>query len=145
MEDFSMFVPDKSCMQFEGYRFDAIHFELTQGLDQNAKYELSPTFSRTVSAQNDNIEVQLSLNIESTPDNPAPFSLRIAMTGKFVLTMVQEDVKLREQLINDNTVAIMFPFLRSAVSTLTTTANFPPLILPVINLSTLFAQAEDEG
>ena len=140
-----MFVPDKSCMQFEGYRFDAIHFEGVQGLDQNAQYELSPKFSKTVSAQNDNIEVQLSLNIESTPDNPAPFSLHLVMTGKFVLSMAQEDNKLREQLINDNTIAIMFPFLRAAVSTLTTTANFPPLILPVINLSTLFAKVEDKG
>ena len=140
-----MFVPDKSCMQFEGYRFDAIHFEIVQDLDQSAKYELSPTFSKTVSVQNDNIEVQLSLNIKSASDNPAPFSLYIAMTGKFVLTMVQEDSKLREQLINENTVAIMFPFLRSAVSTLTTTANCPPLILPVINLSTLFSREETKG
>ena len=137
-----MFVPDKSCMQFEGYRFDVIHFEVTQGLDQDVKYELSPTFSKAVAEQNDNIEVQLSLTIDSTPDNPAPFSLRIVMSGKFVLTMAQEDADLRKKLINDNTVAIMFPFLRSAVATLTTTANFPPLLLPVINLSTLFEQEQ---
>ena len=140
-----MFVPDKSCMQFEGYRFDAIHFELTQGIDQNATYELSPSFTKIVSEQNDRIEVQLSMSIESTSDNPSPFSLRIAMTGKFVLTMVQEDAKMHKQLVNENTVAIMFPFLRSAVSTLTTTANCPPLILPVINLSTLFAKEEMKG
>ena len=141
-----MNVPDKSCLNFSGYRFDSIHFDVTPGLIASDQFSLLPTFTKKISADGGNIEVQLSMKIESTPESVAPFSLHLVMTGSFVLEMDQENEEMRKTLINNNTVAIMFPFLRSAVSTLTTTANFPPLLLPVINLAAfLNDDSEDES
>ena len=139
-----MFVPDKSCLQFKGYRFNEIQFVMTSDFDANATFELAPSFTRTVSNQDDNVEVKLRMDIVSTSEKPAPFTLHISMVGEFLLTMPEDNEKLRSQLLNENTVAIMFPFLRSAVSTLTTTANFPPLLLPIINLASIFSDADSE-
>jgi preprotein translocase subunit SecB len=60
------------------------------------------------------------------------------MTGDFELCMEEENDKLKEALLHENAVAIMFPFLRSVIASLTTTANINPLILPVINIANTF-------
>lgn len=139
-----MNMPDKSCLRFSGYRFDSIHFDVTQGVNSSDQFNLLPTFTKVISEDGENIEVQLSIKIESTPESLAPFSLHVVMSGSFVLTMDQENEEMRKVLVNNNTVAIMFPFLRSAVATLTATANFPPLLLPVINLTAFFEDASEE-
>lgn len=139
-----MSVPDKSCLTFSGYRFDMLHFDVTKGEIPSDEFQLSPIFSKVISEVDGHVNVQLSMIIESTKENPAPFSLHAVMSGAFVLTMDPENEEMRKELVNNNTVAIMFPFLRSAVATLTATANFSPLLLPVINLAGFLQDAPSE-
>jgi preprotein translocase subunit SecB len=65
----------------------------------------------------------------------SPFYLFISLTGEFQFTD-NADVD-NEFMIDMNAVAILFPYLRSAVTNITSTANIPPLILPTINVSKL--------
>lgn len=44
-----------------------------------------------------------------------------------------ENYENEENIINSNTVAIMFPFIRSQVTLLTTQPGMTPIILPPIN------------
>ena len=47
--------------------------------------------------------------------------------------MDNDDVELVRSIMETNTVAIMFPFIRSQVSLLTTQPGMTPIVLPPIN------------
>lgn len=61
-----------------------------------------------------------------------PFSMNISITGIFELE--NSDVENKEMLSELNAVAILFPYLRSLVSTYSSNSNVQPLILPPINI-----------
>lgn len=48
-----------------------------------------------------------------------------------------EDYSVEEELIKKNTVAIVFPFIRSQVTLLTSQPNMQPIIIPPINFTTI--------
>ena len=46
----------------------------------------------------------------------------------------------RLPLIRSNSVAILFPYLRSIVTMITANANISPYVLPVMNIAAMFEQ-----
>ena len=46
-------------------------------------------------------------------------------------------------LIERNTLAIMFPYFRSYVSTLTTQPGMTPIVLPAMNIMAMLAQKSE--
>jgi len=129
----------KSCMQFKGYEINSMHFELSKNDINNKEIKISPTFGMTVEdCGKDEYKVQLTFSLKASDENPLPFNIDVTMTGDFELCMEEENDILKEALLHENTVAIMFPFLRAVIASLTTTANINPLILPVINIANAF-------
>ena len=64
-----------------------------------------------------------------------PFQLEISLTGLFKLIKfdgVEKEIK--DKLINENTIAILFPYLRNLITSVTASANINPLILPPVNV-----------
>lgn len=59
--------------------------------------------------------------------------LRIKVTANAVFLYDSSDYEKEEKIIKSNTVAIMFPFIRSQVSLLTTQPGMSPIVLPPIN------------
>lgn len=70
---------------------------------------------------------------ENAEENNYPFSLKVSIEGKFEVKEASKEEK--EYLVNINAVAILFPYVRSLISTYTANANVPPLILPPINVT----------
>lgn len=62
-------------------------------------------------------------------------SAKVTMSGFFRL---QEDSELGKNLLLTNTVAILFPYIRSQLTLLTSQPGFEPVILPVMNINALF-------
>ena len=58
------------------------------------------------------------------------------MSGFFRL---EEDSTLGKRLLQTNAVAILFPYVRSQLTLLTSQPGFDPVILPVMNINALFA------
>ena len=97
---------------------------------KNREFQIAPVFSKSVVEHDNNLyEVILSVGINNEDDAPVPFDLFVEMVGCFEL---QEGLKedFQRDLLNRNAVAIMYPFLRAAVSSLTSTANVTSLVLP---------------
>lgn len=59
--------------------------------------------------------------------------LHIKVVAAATFTMENDDAELIKSIMETNTVAIMFPFIRSQVSLLTTQPGMTPIILPPIN------------
>lgn len=78
-------------------------------------------------------------------DTSLPFYINVEIEGDFALSENdQADI-----LMKQNAVAILFPYLRSTLTMLTTVANINPIILPTINLAKMFeseqTQESDDG
>lgn len=62
--------------------------------------------------------------------------LHIEVVGEFECEL--EDETLRSSLLNQNAVAILFPYLRSQICLVTTQPQSIPINLPAININSLF-------
>ena len=72
--------------------------------------------------------VVLTLTISK---DKADLNVKVVASAKF--SMESEDKDLVRSIMETNTVAIMFPFIRSQVSLLTTQPGMTPIVLPPIN------------
>lgn len=73
-------------------------------------------------------DVELKLTIEKD-------DLSVLVIANAHFEYKAEDYSKEESIIKTNTVAIMFPFVRSQVTLLTTQPGMSPIILPPINIT----------
>ncbi len=118
----------------KGIRADEMSFKLNAVRANNGqKVELKPTFSRKVRRAVENEKlcfVTLNVKIEKTEDSPKPFDLSVTFTGVFE-SEAQTDAERRALVIA--ATSVLYPYLRAAVTTLTTSAFAAPIVLPVIS------------
>lgn len=108
-----------------------INHESTKG----TSFQLKPAFSKKIERLGDNeYEVALRCEIRSTSENPFPFDLTavVALLTKIEGTIDEKDL---DNYLNHNCVQIIFPYLRSSITSLTSASLMTPLILPVIDAS----------
>lgn len=138
----------QSALQFRGYRVNKAQFDLTGELnDYKGKVELAPVFRRAIHTLSENRHLLL-LGVQIGDidgDTSLPFYINVEIEGDFALSENdQADI-----LMKQNAVAILFPYLRSTLTMLTTVANINPIILPTINLAKMFeseqTQESDDG
>ena len=98
--------------------------------------KINPTFERKIT-KIDNDHFSLSLSVEIGPLSENPFFIHADLLGTFELTNWEED-ETSLMIAKENTTAILFPYLRHAVSDITSISNLPPYIIPVLNTAKLF-------
>lgn len=93
------------------------------------------------------VSITCQLFSEDFELNQAPFFLRMKLTGRFFVEREEEaeaiGVKV-DDILAANTVAILFPYVRSAITTVTAAMGVPPIILPPINTFKLLEQSEPD-
>ena len=130
-------------LQLLKYSVNEISFVLNENyaLSDQHPISLKPVFTRTVKKiDQDNCEVSLRFIIQDSKECPAPFTMTAVVTGAFKLKDWEK--KDNNDLINMNAVAIMFPFLRALIATITSNANIPAVVLPVFNVIAYFENEE---
>ena len=113
-------------------------------VEKDTKFEIKPQFSRTVRRLQGNDKawfVALEVKVESTEESPKPFNLKVRLVGAFEAEDVETEYDRHDLVIN--MTEVIYPYLRAAVSSLTSNAFIQPLILPVIPAGTMFP--EDRG
>lgn len=125
-------MPVNSCLQFNGYEVSRLHYEPVE--TDISEFNLRPEFKKSITELDENnYIVDLSVSFAPAAGAPLPFIVDVAIRGHFFVE--SENTAIKDALISDNTVAIMFPYLRMLVSCITNMANITPVLLPVINLS----------
>lgn len=127
-----------SPMQFLDYRADKIHLEINHEFhNDGGPVNLNPQISvDTSEIENDLFSTTISVHLRETEESgELPFYLDVVVTGRFKFGAMEDDLK--KSLMNNNAAAILLPYLRSIVTTITATANIPPLVLPLINVHQL--------
>ena len=124
-------------IQFIGYRVTNIlyncdpSFELPQG---EVPYKFNLSKSLAILSETE-VQENVCANVfYCTTDNieEAPFRITVEIAGRF-----RCDNEWKPEL-EPNVLAIMFPYLRSIISTITCNSGREPIIMPTINIASLF-------
>ena len=131
----------KSDLLLLKYQVDKIQYSLNETFDFRAtkSVKLSQDFSRRIERIDDNhCKVSLIFSVCNEEGKPAPFELEVQVSGIFKLDNWEQ--KGNVIFINTNAVAILYPFIRSLVATITANANVPTFVLPVFNIAAWFEE-----
>lgn len=124
--------PVNSTLQFLHYDVNKIQF--INNPDYEAQeVEVDLEFDSAIERLEEYIAQKVSIEVfPNGLENGMPFQLQIDLTGHFRLVDGAE--KMETKNIETNTLAILFPYVRSLVTTITANANVPALVLPPLNI-----------
>ena len=83
---------------------------------------------------------ELIAEIVNTPDAPFPLDIRVSLTGIFEMNNIP--LEQHDSFLKITAVQVLFPYVRNIISTVTASALVPPIVLPIIDVKTLFQQEE---
>lgn len=133
-------MPEANVLHFLGYTVDELTFKLKPAdtVDTEKSIELLPKLSRKIEKMNDeNYSISIGVTLDQ---EDLPFTAQVSMTGRFLL----QGIKNPKQTMKVNAAAILYPYVRAAISMLTTLANVPPVVLPPVNFVKLFEESAKE-
>ena len=114
--------------------FSKYDFTMTRNNDSS---EYSTSFNvEYAENNNDNSQVKITINT-SLANSTKTVVLNLQTIALFEVDREGTEESVVNQLIKQNTVAIIFPFIRSQISLLTTQPGMMPIILPPININAL--------
>lgn len=79
------------------------------------------------------VRVELAFRASRDREAGQPYSLEVVYLGEFELSNVPEGLS-RDAFARQNAAAILFPYLREAVSSVTARGTYGPLFVPPINV-----------
>lgn len=129
---------------FDSYNIEDIDFQLNQNFDgSEVDLKIDTEINISIrSGENEGITaIKLLLWDEENSDN-YPFKLSATIKGYFSADKDMDRERF-EEMCKYNGAAILFPFLRSAVSDITKVANIRTLNLPLINIKKLIDERND--
>ncbi|WP_203652176.1 protein-export chaperone SecB [Secundilactobacillus yichangensis] len=131
-------------LEFEGYQVDNMQYQRNKNYKVISKSEikLNPKIQVKNSINDNHIEVTLSVSVGSIEDSNVPFDLKCTLTGFFIYHPETDTDNIGpDTLVRNNAVAILYPYIRMVVSTLTMTSNeYPSYIMPTVNVGEVIAK-----
>lgn len=123
----------------KSYYVNSVSFERNDRFRPKADVPIRmlPEFKRTIYKVNDvQAVVKLSLELKNGGED-IPFSLSAAISGVFEMQDWDKSPVL-SKVLADMAVTVLYPYLRSLVTTITANACMPPYNLPIINIVSVF-------
>lgn len=127
----------RSNLKFEHYIVDYVEFKNNPDFEgEEATLEFNPRAEFNV----DGKELLVFLTIDVFPEaikRNYPFEMSVCVVGYFTISDEENIEKYKT-----NAVAVLFPYVRSIISTYTALANVNPLILPTVNINRMLAETK---
>lgn len=113
-----------------------------------SKYEFKQERGKESQEYNTSFQIEYAINSEDetkvkvtidtmVANEPNSIVLNLQTVGIFKIDKANTDETTYDHLIKANTVAIIFPFIRSQISLLTSQPGMMPIMLPPININAL--------
>ncbi|MGI6392285.1 MAG: protein-export chaperone SecB [Candidatus Izemoplasmatales bacterium] len=104
----------------------------------HGEFKLKPMLSREIKKLNMNVYfTRLNLKIENSRENPFPINLSISLRGVFEFDDIFDESEVTS-FLRKEAVEILYPYLRTLVTNVTTMALMPPIVLPIVDIAKLF-------
>lgn len=121
---------------FEQYLVEKIEFLLNKDFELIEDIQLDLDFDREIDIDLEDGEATIKLEckvFKNYKDDNKPFYLEVVIIGFFKFKGDLSESKI-ENLLEINGTAILFPYLRSLISTITINSGLPALTIPLINI-----------
>jgi preprotein translocase subunit SecB len=123
---------EEQIAQFRFLKYEILNASIDIKNPQDISNDLHVNFGYTNDLSvNDNVILEMEANIVDDKEN---LKIHLIAKGYFEFKDELNDVQ-RANFININAPAILFPYIRAYISTLTALSGINPLILPTLNLS----------
>ncbi|MCL3851451.1 protein-export chaperone SecB [Parabacteroides sp. GYB001] len=116
--------------RFKGYKILNSSISVKEGIKISSKLNIN--FGQTSGEHENGKEYRLKL-VTSIEDENNALNIKIDAIGLFEFDSDIENYK--NAFFSQNAPAILFPYVRAYISTLTSLSGIPPVILPTLNLS----------
>lgn len=127
----------KSKLIFKKYIVDEVNFNYNDRfVDKSVTIDFDIDKEVTYISEKE-MQVRLIVDLFKNVEKEYPFKMKVAIRGFFEIENNDENINFEP-----NAIAILYPYIRSIVSTYTSTANVMPLILPVINVNKMLQDKE---
>lgn len=123
-------------LEFNGYRVKEMSYKSNSKFKKEKNLFLNPKLKVKNNVQDNKIEVNLNVTVGSLNDDSMPFEVKCSVEGIFVYNAEQDKNNMGvDAFVRNNAVAILYPYVRALVATLTTSSNeFPGYNMPTINV-----------
>lgn len=121
-----------SILKLNGIHFNELSFKRRDSTD--SVIDDCELTRKIVDIDVDNFTVELNFKLSTSI-----FEMSISLEGKF--NIVCEDALVKERLKKNNTISILFPYIRSEVTLLTSQPEMTPVIIPPININKLIDES----
>ena len=133
---------DKAVIQFLGYRVSEISYTcpVTLEFPSDAKISCNMNFSKALGRISETrVQEKLRVNLWHTiGDQNTDYKISVEINGQFEIN------EHWDPAWETNMLAILFPYLRSIVSTVTSMTGREPIIIPTINIANAFRSESDK-
>lgn len=135
-------------LKFKNYTVNKMFFQENTLFDKKIKkLNLNPVFNYTIIPTDDVNTKNLLFNIKigDLESEDSPFYIDIVINGLFEYVPEENELELSmDDYLKENGIAILFPYARSIISTLTSQSNssYPTIILPTINVPEVVRRSE---
>lgn len=128
---------------FQNYKVVRLSYE-RKGANEGKEIKLSPQLFSDIKINEDTKSATVILEVRLKPNEV--FDLDVKIEGYFSYSKVEDEKEIGfASFLKTNGVAILYPYLRSIVSTVTGLSNeFPQLILPTINVAKALEDQKNE-
>lgn len=129
----------ESIVQLKHLYFDKIDFWRSGAKVSEENLVFNFTKSYGFNKTNDGCLVRLECNIH---DNASEIiTLSVSITGEFLCK--ESNPERRDLLLRKNTLAILFPYIRSQISLVLAQPELVPIVLPPMNIDAVFENSEE--
>lgn len=134
-------------INFEGYKSNKIIYQKNPIFidSEEINFENNLSFTFHIDDESEKAKVIIGLEAGSLEDEKYPFLVEVEIEGYFTYSAKEDETGVGfENFIRYNCAAILYPYLRSTISTLTNIANdFPTYNLPTINITKAIQENND--
>lgn len=139
---------NKSVLKFENYYVDEFIFNKNNDFEkeQGQKIDVDLNFEFDTERDQDRFKRIVTCYIfdENYIEKNKPFYIKVKLYGVFSLSNFDEDNKKHKELIQKNTLAILFPYIRSIISHMTLEMQVGPVQMPPMNINSFFDKKNKE-
>ncbi|OAX75715.1 hypothetical protein A0U96_15205 [Lactiplantibacillus plantarum] len=132
-------------LQFNGYKVNHMSYRRNEHFKPLKKsMVLKPKVTVKVEVKDNIINIILTVAAGSLESDSVPFQVDCSIVGNFTYNPDEDNKKIGlDTFVRNNAVAILYPYARAIIATLTTTSNeFPGYIMPTINVNKLLTQQD---
>ncbi len=123
--------PYESTLKLEDIYISECSFKRSESDISDLKLNLHIDKHIDILIPNERYKVSLSVQVD---EDDARLSIFVNCIGIFSIQN-----QPNQDLIHKNAIAIMFPYVRSYVSTISTQPGMMPIVIPAINITALFS------